>query len=71
MSTIYEKLKKPIINAKLGKRVVCHFNYKDYDCNELKVHYLNEELVHTSVSKNHATILLRQYYANTDWKFSQ
>lgn len=41
---IYDKLKMPIINAKAGKRVVCHFNYLTYDCDLLKVYYFDAEL---------------------------
>lgn len=47
-SIIYEMIKKPIVNAKLGKRVVCGFGYKDYDCDELVVHYFD---VHTAIEK--------------------
>lgn len=61
MSSIYEKLKQPILKAKAGKRVVCSFSYRDYDPDVLKVHYLNEELIHTSVSKNHAKLLIELY----------
>jgi hypothetical protein len=45
MSVIFEKLKKPITNAKLGKRVVCHFNYLDYNSDELQIHYYNKKVV--------------------------
>jgi len=45
MSVIFEKLKKPITNAKLGKRVVCHFNYLDYNSDELQIHYYNKNVV--------------------------
>lgn len=61
MSSIYEKLKQPILKAKLGKRVVCNFSYKDYDPDVLKVHYLNKELIHSSVSKKHAKLLIEIY----------
>lgn len=61
ISVIYEKLKVPILNAKPGKRVVCSFNYKDYNCDELKVHYLNENLIYKSVSKKHAEMLIAKY----------
>ena len=61
-SVIYEKIKKPIINASAGKRVVCHFNYLDYDCDDLVIHYLNNDLnvVHESLSKNHTKMLIRR-----------
>ena len=61
LEVIYEKLKLPILNAKLGKRVVCSFGYKDYDDDRLKIHYLNKELIHTCVVKNHAKMLIEKY----------
>ena len=48
-SVIFEKIKKPIVTAKVGKRVVCGFGYKDYDCDELVVHYFDK---HTATQKN-------------------
>ena len=62
--SIYEKLKEPIVNAKTGKRVVCQFSYKDYEPDKLKVHYLNLSLLHKSVSKNHAEMLIDKYDNN-------
>lgn len=59
ISVIYEHLKKPIVNAKLGKRVVCPFNYKHYDSDELVVHYLSEDTINEQncISKNHKIML--------------
>jgi hypothetical protein len=57
LSEIYEKLKIPIINAKLGKRVVCHFGWNDYKNANLKIHYLNEELISTCLSKGYTKLL--------------
>lgn len=57
MSAIYDKLKEPITNAKVGKRVVCHFGYKDYSDADVKVHYLNEDLLSTCLSKGHQALL--------------
>jgi hypothetical protein len=62
MSVIYKKIEKPILNAKVGKRVVCSFNYTDYAfSDELIVHYLNEEILYDSVSKKHANVLMGKY----------
>ena len=61
MSVIYEKIKLPIVNAKAGKRVVCSFSYKDYDDDKLIVHYLNKDLLSSSVPKNHAKMLIEKY----------
>lgn len=41
MSVIYEHLKRPILAAKVGKRVVCQFNYEKYDNDLLTVHYFD------------------------------
>jgi hypothetical protein len=59
MSVIIEKLKKPITNAKLGKRVVCHFNYKDYNSDELRIHYYNKNVAYATncLSKPHLIML--------------
>jgi hypothetical protein len=65
LEVIYDKLKEPIVNAKLGKRVVCSFSYKDYNDDRLKIHYLNKDLIHTSVVKNHANMLLERYDRKT------
>jgi hypothetical protein len=59
-SLIKESIKKPVINAKVGKRVVCHFGYKDYDSESLVVHYLNESLLASSLSKDHMQMLLKR-----------
>lgn len=57
---IYDAIKKPIVNAKLGKRVVCGFGYKDYDCNELIVHYFdaNTAIEKKCLSKKHFEMLV-------------
>lgn len=57
INIIYDHLKKPIENAKLGRRVVCHFGYKQYDNNDLIVHYLNEDIIDKCLSKSHAKML--------------
>lgn len=59
ISVIYEHLKQPIIKAKIGKRVVCHFNYLNYDSAELIVHYLNEHTIYEQncLSKKHMIML--------------
>ena len=41
MSVIFEHLKKPILTAKAGIRVKCHFNYEKYDNDLTKVHYFD------------------------------
>ena len=61
LSLIYKKMKDRIKKAKKGKRVVCSFSYKDYESNELIVHYINQDLLETSVSKNHAKMLIQKY----------
>ena len=64
---IYKKLEKPILNAKLGKRIVCGFNYKDYmDSENLIIHYLNKDLIYESVSKPHAKLLVERYDSKTE-----
>jgi hypothetical protein len=46
ISDIYERLKIPIINAKLGKRIVCPFSYKDIiNSTQVKIHFYNEEVI--------------------------
>ncbi len=57
ISVIYEHIRKPIVEAKQGKRVVSMFTYCNYDSDELKVHYLNKNLLH-SLSEKHAKMLL-------------
>jgi len=58
-SAIYERIKKPILEAKLGKRVVCHFRYNDYNINELVVHYFDAEAARQKncLSKPHYDML--------------
>jgi hypothetical protein len=59
ISVINEKLKQPIINAKIGRRVVCPFNYMNYDSDELIVHYLDVDTMksHNCLPKNHMMML--------------
>lgn len=59
ISTIWEQLKKPIVNAKLGKRVVCHFGYKHYSDDSLVVHYYNPDAVleQNCLTKEHKKLL--------------
>lgn len=59
IAVIFEKLKKPINKAKLGRRVVCHFNYIDYNTDELHVHYYNKKVVDEvkCLSKKHKIML--------------
>lgn len=59
---IYEKIKKPIVNAKIGKRVVCHFTYKSYDDESLIVHYYNDIIAkkYRCLPKNHMDMLIRR-----------
>lgn len=56
---IHEQIKKPIDNAKPGKRVVCHFSYTNYDCDDLIVHYFDPVAAKEAdcLSKNHFTLL--------------
>ena len=59
LSVIYDKLRKPIDNAVKGKRVVCHFTFKDYDNDLLKVYYFDKELAEERkcLSKTHISML--------------
>jgi hypothetical protein len=59
ISVIYEHLKKPIIKAKIVKRVVCPFNYLNYDSDQLIVHYLNKDIIKEQdcLSKKHMIML--------------
>lgn len=63
LTVIYEKLKQPIVNAKLGKRVVCPFSYTNYDSDELVIHYLDKEnmIAHDCLSKKHRIMLESRY----------
>lgn len=63
ISVIFESLKKPIIEAKVGKRVVCGFNYKNYDCDELIIHYFDSQsaMQNRCLSKPHLEMLLKRY----------
>lgn len=61
LTNIYEKLQKPFINAKLGRRVVCPFSFFDYNTDDLIVHYMNDKLLDSSVQKEHAKMLRKIY----------
>ena len=59
---IHDHIKKPIDSAKAGKRVVCHFSYKNYDCDDLIVHYFDREAAVEAncLSINHLKLLERR-----------
>jgi hypothetical protein len=59
IASIWEHLKKPIVNAKVGRRVVCQFGYKHYSNDSLIVHYYNPSAVaeHDCLSKDHKKLL--------------
>lgn len=64
MSVIYEILKKPIINAKIGKRVVCyfsHFNFQNSD--EVIIHYYDYDFINKTkrLAKKTAAIFESKY----------
>jgi len=65
ISIIYDVLLKPVLNAKAGKRVVCQFNYKNYDKDELKVFYFDYELAkhRNCLPKPHYEMLKSRYDA--------
>lgn len=62
---IKPKLKTKVDNAKIGKRVVCEFGYKNYDDERLVIRYLNESLIEStnSLSKHHFEMLKKRYNA--------
>jgi len=64
---IKPKLQTRVDNAKIGKRVVCEFGYKNYDHDSLQVKYLNEALINktNSLSKPHFEMLKRRYNASS------
>lgn len=64
-AVIKPKLKTKVDNAKIGKRVVCDFGYKNYDHNDLQVRYLNESLIAKTngLSKPHFDMLKKRYNA--------
>lgn len=64
---IKPRLKKTIDSAKIGKRVVCHFSWKNYDHDSLRVHYLNQTLINdtNSLSKQHLAMLTKRYNATS------
>jgi hypothetical protein len=64
---IKPKLRTRVDNAKIGKRVVCEFGYKNYDHDSLQVKYLNEALITktNSLSKPHFDMLKKRYNATS------
>lgn len=42
---IRDKISRPVLKAKAGKRVVCHFSWKDFDDDHLVIHYLNKNIL--------------------------
>ncbi len=62
---IKPKLKTRVDNAKLGKRVVCEFGYKNYNDDRLVIQYLNESLIADtkSLSGPHFEMLKKRYNA--------
>lgn len=63
---IKPKLKMRVDSAKVGKRVVCEFGYKNYDDDRLNIRYLNEDLIvkTNSLSKPHFEMLKKRYNAS-------
>jgi hypothetical protein len=64
MRVIYEKLKKPIIDAKPGKRVVCHFSNTAFqDSDQLTIHYYDGPYINRNncFSKKTAMLLESKY----------
>ena len=59
---IKPRLKRTVDRAVVGRRVVCGFSWKDYDADDLKVHYLDEALITktNSLSKNHLKMLVER-----------
>jgi hypothetical protein len=54
---IYDRIKSTIVNKPLGKRVVCSFGYKDYDTDNISIHYYNEKLAEECLSKPHVQMI--------------
>lgn len=70
ISLIYNKMEQHIIkmkNGKAGKRVVCSFNYSNYDSDLLKVHYFDEKTATETkiLSKPHREMLTKRNNATT------
>lgn len=59
---IYDVLSKPILNAKIGKRVVCHFKYSDYANSNLKIHYYDPSITRMCLQKKHDKFLREKVY---------
>ena len=48
-SVISDKIKQPIINAKLGRRVVCHFSQTSFQhSDQLIIHYYDSETINNT-----------------------
>ena len=60
LEIIYEHLKQPIDNAKLGRRVVCSFGWKQYDHPSLRIHYFDSisAIEKGCLSKPHYNMLM-------------
>lgn len=64
MSAIIENLKKPIINSKPGKRVVCNFSNTSFqDSDEMIIHHYDSEYINKNqcLSKKTATLFENRY----------
>lgn len=64
ISAIIEKLKAPVINAKIGKRVVCNFSSKSFqDSDEMIIHYYDADYINKnkSLSKKTAALFENKY----------
>lgn len=59
---IYDVLSKPILNAKIGRRVVCHFKYSDYANSNLKIHYYNPSITKMCLQTKHDKFLREKVY---------
>lgn len=65
ISVIFEALKKPIINAKLGKRVVCNFSNTSFqDSSEMVIHRYDADFINKNKSlAGRTALLLENKYA--------
>jgi hypothetical protein len=51
ISVILETLKKPIINAKLGRRIVCPFSNTSFqDSSEMVIHHYDADFINKNKS---------------------
>jgi hypothetical protein len=66
ISVIFEKLKKPIIDAKLGKRVVCPFSNTSFqDSSEMVIHHYDVDFINKNKSLADGTaIFFKNKYAH-------